>query len=285
MYGNWLLDRFGGMRVAVIGDVLLDQFVECAPRKLCSEGPVPVVWRQGEVVAPGGAANVAANLAGLGARVSLVSVVGRDDAGRRLRKALEERGVPGDLLLAEPASSTHRKTRILAGGQYVVRVDDGETARPGRRLRVAIERALGDADAVVLSDYGLGVLDDRTIGWLAAHRPAAPTIVDAKRPARFRRVRPTAVTPNLDEATALAGDGQPERVARRIRRATGAEIVALTLGSRGAYVLDGDGTDELLPARPGPAESDVGAGDSFAAALALGLGAGAGARQAAAVAV
>src|SRR2546421_2902552 len=103
MHKNWLLERFAGMRAAVVGDALLDQFVECAPRKLCSEGPVPVVWQQGEVVAPGGAANVAANLAGLGASVALLSVVGDDEAGRRLRACLDELGVPGDLLLADPA--------------------------------------------------------------------------------------------------------------------------------------------------------------------------------------
>ena len=282
---NWLLDRFAGMRAAVVGDALLDEFVECEPRKLCTEGPVPVVWRQREVAAPGGAANVAANLAGLGAAVALVSVIGRDEAGRRLRDSLEDLGVHGDLLLAEAGSRTHRKTRILADGHYVVRVDEGETAVPGRRLRAAVARSLEEADVLVLSDYGLGVLDDRTIAFLAARRPSMPIVVDAKQPARFRRVRPTAVTPNLDEATAMAGAGRPERVARRVRRTTGADLVALTLGARGAYLLDGDGAGELIPARPAAPESEVGAGDSFAAALALGLGAGAGARQATTVAV
>jgi D-beta-D-heptose 7-phosphate kinase / D-beta-D-heptose 1-phosphate adenosyltransferase len=284
-YQNWLLDRFAGMRVAVVGDAMLDEFVECAPRKLCSEGPVPVVWRQRQVAVPGGAANVAANLAALGAAVALVSVTGRDEAGRRLRDSLEELGVHGDLLLAEAGSRTHCKTRILADGHYVVRVDEGDTAVPGRRLRAAVERSLEEADVLVLSDYGLGVLDDRTIGFLAARRPSMPVVVDAKHPARFRRLRPTAVTPNLEEASAMAGSGKPERLARRVRRATGADLVALTLGGRGAYLLDGDGPGDLVPARPAVAESEVGAGDSFVAALALAVGAGAGARQATTVAV
>jgi D-beta-D-heptose 7-phosphate kinase/D-beta-D-heptose 1-phosphate adenosyltransferase len=283
---NWLLDRFARLRAVVIGDALLDRFVDCAPRKLCSESPVPVVWRRAEVTAPGGAANVAANLSALGAAVTLVGVTGRDDAGRQLRAALAELGVGDDLLVADAGCQTHAKTRILADGQYLVRVDEGRTAPPARRLQGIVAEALDGADVLVVSDYGLGVLDDRLIRFLAERRPAMPVVVDAKRPARFRRVRPTVVTPNLDEAAGLAGpDDSLERLARRVRRATGAEVVTLTLGDRGVYLLDGDGTGELIPARPTAAESDVGAGDSFAAALALGLGAGAGPHQAATVAV
>jgi D-beta-D-heptose 7-phosphate kinase/D-beta-D-heptose 1-phosphate adenosyltransferase len=283
---NWLVERFSRLRAVVIGDALLDSFIECAPRKLCTEGPVPVVWRQREVAVPGGAANVAANLAGLGAAVSLVGVTGRDDAGRRLRAELERAGVGLDLLLAAAGCRTHSKVRILADGQYVVRVDDGTTRAPARALHRAVERALADADVVVLSDYGLGVLSEGLIGRLAVRQTRVPVVVDAKRPSRFRRVRPTAVTPNLDEATALAGGAaEPLALAGRVRRATNAALVALTLGERGAFLLDGDGPGELIAARPAASRSDVGAGDSFAATLALALAAGAGPRQAAAVAV
>jgi D-beta-D-heptose 7-phosphate kinase/D-beta-D-heptose 1-phosphate adenosyltransferase len=281
-----LVERFRGLHVTVIGDVLLDTFVECAPHKLCSEGPVPVVWRGPEVAVPGGAANVAANLAGLGARVRLVGITGQDAAGERLRAGLAELGVGTAALLARRRCRTHHKMRILADGHYVVRVDEGDTAPQGSRLWATVQESLVGADAVVLSDYGLGILHERLIGRLTRAMPDVPVVVDAKRPRQFRRLRPTAVTPNLDEATALAGRAAtPYGLARRVRQATAAELVALTMGAQGAYLLDGSGRGELVPARGGRAESVVGAGDSFTAALALGLAAQAPPSVAVAVAV
>ena len=275
--------------MTVIGDALLDTFVECVPQKLCTEGPVPVVWRGREVSVPGGAANVAANLASLGAAVTLAGVTGRDPAGERLRFGLAELGVGLDALLPEPSCRTHHKMRILADGHYVVRVDEGDARDRSGRLRPVVRAALAGADLVVLSDYGLGVLDERLIGLVAAisrDRPDVPVVVDAKRPARFRRLRPTAITPNLDEAVTLAGArDRPERLARRVRRATDADLVALTLGADGAYLLDRSGRGELVRARPGQAASEVGAGDSFVAALALGLAVQAPPQAAALVAV
>jgi D-beta-D-heptose 7-phosphate kinase / D-beta-D-heptose 1-phosphate adenosyltransferase len=270
-----LVDRFRGLRVTVVGDAIVDRFADCAPRRLCAEAPVPVVQRRGEVCAPGGAANVAANLAALGARVRLAALVGPDAAGAWLRADLEARGVDVEALLTDASCRTQQKTRIIAEGQYLVRVDEGETA-PGRSLREAAEAALAGADGVVLSDYALGVLDAGLIRRLAARRPAGPLVVDTKRLASFRRVRPTAVTPNLDEAAALSGGPRdPETMARRVRRETDAELVLLTMGPAGVHLLAGDGAGELVPARPVRVESEVGAGDSFVAALALALAAGA----------
>jgi len=279
------LDRFRGMRVTVIGDAILDRFAECTPRKLCTEAPVPVVQQRHETRRPGGAANVAANLAGLGALVRLAGVTGQDEAGEWLRADLVARGVDVASLLSETTSTTHQKTRIIADGHYLVRVDQGETTS-GRRLRDAVDAAVADADVVLLSDYALGVLDAGLVAHLAERRLAAPVVVDAKRPPMFRPLRPAAITPNLDEAIALAGPGGDlDWLARQVRRRTGAALVALTLGARGAYLLAGDGPGELVPARPVQTESEVGAGDSFVATLALGLAAGVAPREAAALAV
>lgn len=279
-----LLDRFRGVRVTVIGDAILDRYADCSPRKLCTEAPVPVVQLHREVCAPGGAANVAANLAALGARTTLVAVTGQDQAGERLRADLVVRGVDVTHVLSETSCQTHQKTRVIADGQYLVRVDEGQTGT-GRRLRDAVDASLSRADVVVISDYALGVVDEELVEHLAGQRLAVPVIVDAKRPPMFRPLRPTAVTPNLDEAAVLAGGAiEPEALARRVRLETAATLVALTLGPRGAYLLDGD-RGELVPARPARCESEVGAGDSFVAALALGLAAGATPRRAAAVAV
>src|SRR5207237_10699570 len=103
-----------------------------------------------------------------------------------------------------------------------------------------VEAARAHADVVVLSDYGLGLLSDALIGRLAALRTRVPVIVDAKRPARYRRLRPTAVTPNLEEAAALLRTGAgPLRLAQRAHAVSRADLVALTLGERGVFLLDG----------------------------------------------
>src|SRR2546423_2857573 len=144
------LRRFQALQVAVIGDAVLDTFVDGRPHKLCSEGPVPVVWKEAQSEAPGGAANVAANAAALGARTRLVGLIGPDPAGGRLRSHLERHGVDLSLLLESPSCTTHHKTRILAGGQYVVRVDEGDTAARARGLTAAVEAAQAHADVVIL---------------------------------------------------------------------------------------------------------------------------------------
>src|SRR5262249_57395424 len=122
----------------------------------------------------GGAATVAANLAALGAAVTLVGVTGRDDAGATLRGALAALGVETDRLVADAGSRTHCKQRILASGQYVVRVDDGRTAASARRVREAGDSALAGAEIGVPSDYDLGAFESGLIGFPAPRRPAAP---------------------------------------------------------------------------------------------------------------
>src|SRR5690242_21279944 len=120
-----ILDRFSTLRATVIGDAILDRYADCSPQKLCSEAPVPVVHLRHEVCAPGGAANVAANMAALGASVTLVSVTGQDDAGERLCSDLVTRGVDVSGVLSESTCRTQRKTRVIADGQYLVRIDEG----------------------------------------------------------------------------------------------------------------------------------------------------------------
>src|SRR5215472_10325069 len=147
-----LLHRFRGVRATVIGDAILDRYAECSLRRLDSGAPVPVVELGREVCAPGGAANVAANLAALGARTTLVAVTGRDQAGERLRADLVARGVDVTTLLSDPSCRTHQKTRVIADGQYLVRMDEGRTAG-ARHLYDAVDSALCGADVVVISDH------------------------------------------------------------------------------------------------------------------------------------
>ena len=116
--------RFRRLRALVIGDAILDSYLEGTAARLCSEGPVPVVQKTSEQHAPGGAANTAANLRALGAHVAFLGVVGRDAPGALLRSAFREQGIDERWLVEDEHGATPHKVRILADGQYVVRFDE-----------------------------------------------------------------------------------------------------------------------------------------------------------------
>ena len=118
--------RFRHLRPLVIGDAMLDTYLEGMANRLCSEGPVPVVQKTNEEHAPGGAANTAANLRAMGAGVDFISIIGADASGTTLRSCLAGFGVSDDSLVTDPCGSTIHKLRIIAGGQYVARFDEGE---------------------------------------------------------------------------------------------------------------------------------------------------------------
>lgn len=282
---------FGGLRALVVGDAMLDTYLEGDATRLCKEGPVPVVRKISEERAPGGAANAAANLAALGAEVRFVGLVGADDAGRRLRAALRERGVDDGSLVEDDGVATLHKLRVIANGQYVVRFDEGDTAGVGAagrgRVLARAAEAFARCDLVVVPDYGYGVASDAMIALLRrlrADRPV-PLAVDSKAIARFARAGASLVTPNLQEARlavdplakagAAIGRAEAWSVARRLRAMLDAEHVAVTMAGDGVLLLDRAGGEIHLPVHPVPRAGDVGAGDSFTAAAALALASGA----------
>ncbi|MGZ3584658.1 MAG: bifunctional heptose 7-phosphate kinase/heptose 1-phosphate adenyltransferase, partial [Ktedonobacterales bacterium] len=166
-----IVRRFRSLRALVIGDAMLDTYMEGSASRLCSEGPVPVVRKTAEHRVPGGAANTAANLRALGAEVMFLGVVGRDIAGSLLRTALRERGVDDVWLVEDERMATLHKLRILADGQYVVRFDEDGAQASSRaetrtQLLAHLERALAECDVVLLSDYGYGVVTHELVGRL-----------------------------------------------------------------------------------------------------------------------
>lgn len=286
-----LVRRFRDLRVLVIGDAMLDSYLEGTAARLCTEGPVPVVRKTGEHRAPGGAGNTSCNLCALGAEVVFLAVVGDDLVGQMLRSTLRERGVDDRWLIEDPAISTVHKLRILADGQYVVRFDEGESQRlspaVSKRLLARLEEVFPDCDAVVMSDYGYGVVASAAIQRLRALRAQrpCPLLVDSKDPRRFRGAGATVVTPNHVEARlAVERSLETERsadpdemaaIGRRLLTMIDAEHVAITMAEAGVVCVDRDGISTHLPAHPVAAANDVGAGDSFASAMALALAAGA----------
>src|SRR5579863_10188077 len=120
-----LVRQFRQLRALVIGDAMLDTYIEGTAARLCAEGPVPVVSKTTERRIPGGAANTAANLRALGAKVDFLSITGKDMAGTLLRSALRNQGIDDRWIVEDASSATLHKLRILAAGQYIVRLDEG----------------------------------------------------------------------------------------------------------------------------------------------------------------
>lgn len=276
-----LLREVAGLHVVVAGDALLDVFVNGTTRGLCREAPVPVVAVQDRHDCPGGAANTAANVAALGGQPRFVSSVGGDKAGVRMRETLAAASVPVTEV-STATGATVVKWRVMAGGHVLLRLDQGtEGVRPGDATAAALARAAPGASALVISDYEYGVME----AVAPVHDLTPVVVVDAKHPDRYRAWRPTAATPNYAEATRLLGlpalDRDDERVAQLFDRgtdlldATGARLVAVTLGSAGALMFEAGRPPHRARAVEATAHDVIGAGDVFAAALSMALGRGA----------
>jgi rfaE bifunctional protein kinase chain/domain/rfaE bifunctional protein nucleotidyltransferase chain/domain len=287
-----LLDAMAEVDLAVLGDAVLDAWLSGSSERLCREAPVPAVNVEHRAARPGGAANTAANAAALGARVRFAAVVGGDDDGRALRDALGESGVSPDDLVVDSGRRTTAKRRVVVGDQMLARLDDADNrplARPLQDLFTArMERLCRAADAVLVADYGLGALTQPARQRLAARRPDRPLlVVDAHDLRPWRPVRPTAVTPNWEEARELLGPlvdevGEPsdradfvERHAGELFAATRARLVVVTLDRDGAVLLEPDRPAHRAYVQPVAQARTTGAGDSFAAAFTLALAAGA----------
>jgi D-beta-D-heptose 7-phosphate kinase/D-beta-D-heptose 1-phosphate adenosyltransferase len=205
-----LLARFPAARLLVAGDVMLDRYIYGSVARISPEAPVPVVRQAREVAAPGGAANTAANIAALGATVMLLGVMGRDPAAESLVRCLEQKGVSATSLLVDPARPTSVKTRVVAHQQQVVRLDDESNAALPDAIAAAFlarfTSALAVSDAVVLSDYGKGVLSADLIPRLIELARAAgkPVLADPKTASPFPWRGVTLLKPNRLELGLLA---------------------------------------------------------------------------------
>ena len=284
-----IIDAFSGLNALVVGEAMLDSYLEGEATRLCPESPVPVVALSARRDQPGGAANSAVNVAALGARVAFLSVVGDDPEGMTLLNGLRRRDVEIAHILTQPGRRTLAKHRVLAGGHLLVRFDQGCTgpiaSEVETRLIRRLEQLWDGCDAVIVSDYRYGVLTPRVVARLAELQAQAPRVLvaDSKRLALYREARPTAVKPNFSEALRLLGIPEPATPSARaewiaeqgphILETTGALIAAVTLDTEGALVFERQRPPYRTYARPGRAAMAAGAGDTFAAALTLALAA------------
>jgi D-beta-D-heptose 7-phosphate kinase/D-beta-D-heptose 1-phosphate adenosyltransferase len=266
------------VRVVVFGDVMLDHYWYGDTARISPEAPVPVVRVRGVEKRPGGAANVAMNVAALGATAVLAGVVGEDESARALALALERsRVVPA--LTHAPTVDTVTKMRVLSRQQQLLRLDIEETVPAAAAVALAARapELLLDADAVVLSDYGKGTLACAEELIAACRAAGLPVLVDPKG-AEFERYRgATLVTPNQAEFEAVVGACTDETAlverGHALREHLGIEVLLVTRGEHGMTLFTAGREALHLPARAREVFDVTGAGDTVIGVLAAALGA------------
>jgi rfaE bifunctional protein kinase chain/domain len=290
-----LVDAFSNRRMLVVGDLIADEFIYGEVARVSREAPVLIVKYDATAMVAGGAGNAANNVASLGGRARLASLVGTDPEGRRLLSSLD-RGVERTHVVRARGYRTPVKTRILAGGvhaarQQVVRIDR-EAGWPldesvSRALATKIGPALGGCDAVLLSDYGSGLVTPaladviRRVVAARSRRRSIPVLLDSRyRLTDFSGL--TACTPNESEVERVLGlsiDDDPdalERAGRLLLRRTRMEAVLITRGSRGMALFESKRATTHIPIFGSDEVTDVtGAGDTVIATFGLALAAGA----------
>lgn len=287
-----LLAAAGDHRIVIVGDVMLDVYLQGEVERISPEAPVPVVRVRERRRALGGAGNVAQNVRAIGAACDLFAVVGDDEAGRTVVAMLEEIGVdPRGVTRTAP--QTTMKTRVVARSQQMVRFDEESDAeldsREANRLGDAVKRAIERADAVILEDYNKGLLVASLIRVVmdAAARRDIPVVVDPKYKNFFAYRGATIFKPNRRELEAALGAevdlAHPEALPASLQR-LGVRHLLLTLGVEGMVLLSDDGEVGRVPTTAHEVYDVVGAGDTVTAYLATMLAAGATPAEAAVVA-
>jgi D-beta-D-heptose 7-phosphate kinase/D-beta-D-heptose 1-phosphate adenosyltransferase len=280
-----LLGRFRGRRFLVAGDVMLDRYVFGTVDRISPEAPVPVVRAYREEERLGGAANVARNLAALGAEVEVCGAVGDDADGEAVAGLLRSEGIGGGSLVRVPGRPTTRKVRIIAHQQQVVRVDhekdDAFPAEAEEEIVRLIETASPGTDGVVLSDYAKGVVSESSIrAAVRASGPRGMVLVDpkVKHFSLYRGVR--VVTPNLAEASLAAGERIVDeasllRAGRRLLELLPGTTVLVTRGADGMSLFEPDGRATHIETVARRVFDVTGAGDTVIAVFAMAAAAGA----------
>ena len=295
-----LVDRFASCRVVVVGDLVADEFVSGQPARVSREAPVLILRYDATQIVPGGAANAANNVASLGGQVDLCGLTGRDEAGRALLRAfprtVHQRGV-----LHPAGYRTPTKTRVLAGGihsakQQIVRIDREPAGPPPEAVVEEFARqalkAIDGASAVLLSDYGYGLVTPTLAEAIAARvRPSGrrrtPVLIDSRyNLGAYRGL--TACTPNQPEleqwlGTTIGDDAEAlETAGRSLLRRSGMDAVLVTRGSSGMALFQRSQPTAHIPIFGSDEIADVtGAGDTVIATMSLALGAGASFEEAA----
>ena len=287
-----ILSTAAQTRVLVVGDVMLDQFIWGSVARISPEAPVPVVEFERESFMPGGAANAARNLTALRVNTELFGTVGHDQAAKQLKELLKEQHIGCDGLLPHASRATSLKTRIVAHKQQVVRIDretrDGLEGRLMQRLLEAFKAQLKKADAVIICDYGKGVITQQLLNEIKELCRARGIWLSLDpKPYHLNLSGLSLITPNRKEAFELAkipdetrnsdpfADKNLMMVAERLHRELHPAVLLITLGELGMLLCQRDQKPFHIPTVAREVFDVSGAGDTVIATFTLAIAAGA----------
>ena len=279
-----VINRFKDKNILVVGDLILDHHIIGKVDRISPEAPVPVVWANKESFVCGGAANVGLNLRSLGAKVSLCGVLGSDHFGKSLISLIKKSGIDTNLIVKDNQRPTTIKTRIIAQRQQIVRVDwesvEFLSNRVNELILAKIKKNIDNFDAVIIEDYGKGVINPVVAEELIRICKSKNKIitVDPKEEHFDYYKNVTALTPNLKEAQVAAdmklrNKGQLSLLGRTIMKRFNPQALLITLGEDG-MMLFCDRQYHLLPTTALEVFDVTGAGDTVISAFTLALSSG-----------
>lgn len=280
-----ILARFRERRVLVLGDVMLDEYLVGEVHRISPEAPVPIVDVHTATHVPGGAANVASNIASLGGDPVLVGTVGSDDNADHLRSVLNARGVSSEWLVTAQERPTVTKTRIISGQQQIVRLDRERTAdvheADAKAVLSAFDQNIGNVDACLISDYAKGLLTPAICAHVIsrARQLGKPVIVDPKGASFTKYSGCSVITPNLRETEAASkhsveSEADLFKAVAELQAVLGQSAVLVTRGPDG-MTLFRDRVEVLhAPALAHEVFDVTGAGDTVVGTLTLALASG-----------
>jgi D-beta-D-heptose 7-phosphate kinase/D-beta-D-heptose 1-phosphate adenosyltransferase len=278
------VDQFKGKKIAVVGDLMLDHFIFGDIDRISPEAPVPVLLAKADTMVPGGAGNVATNLAALGALPIIFAVVGTDEAAPKLLSELKKRGVLTEGIVTDPGRPTTQKTRVVARNQQLVRIDREKTdyidQSTEKKLLAVFAKFIKKVDGVAISDYAKGAVTENLAREIIAlaNKYKKPVIVDTKpKHANFFK-NFTLIKTNHKEAVGISGVDDIKTAGKKIQKMMNCDVL-VTRGAEGMALFAG-GALEHFPTQAREVYDVVGAGDTVVAALLPALASGASLREA-----
>jgi rfaE bifunctional protein kinase chain/domain len=280
-----IIEKFADVKVLVIGDVMLDRYLWGDVSRISPEAPVPIVNVKKTSAVPGGAANVAANINGLGAKSLLVGICGDDKNADEFENLLDESRIAKKIFRLENRQTTV-KTRLVAHNQHVVRIDretnDSIDEIQARKIFESISDFIEEADIVIISDYAKGFLTDNLLSSLimTCQKKSKIVLVDPKGKSFARYEGATVLTPNKKESAEAGGfdENEPDLICKtgaKIFEQTKVEALLITQGEKGMTLLQKSGENFYLEALTRKVFDVTGAGDTVIAVFAVAVGAGA----------
>jgi D-glycero-beta-D-manno-heptose-7-phosphate kinase len=290
-----IISRMPKARVLVVGDIMLDRFIWGTVSRISPEAPVPVVWAKSESFMPGGASNVANNICALGADAYICGIIGDDEAGRILVSEIAKNGIKTDGIVLDKNRPTIHKTRIIAHNQQVVRIDKESDNVPDKHLIDSMlsyaKTMINDTDAIIIEDYGKGLISPRLIKEIIAMAKRYKKIitVDPKEE-HFKLYKGvTSITPNSKEAEDASGIKIKDNIALqksgdKILKILKSDSVLITLGEDGMALFQKGRACVRIPTVAQEVYDVSGAGDTVIGVFTLALACGAGLDEAAYIA-